>query len=291
MKHNRPHFVFKSCILLGLFVNSCNLLIQNQTKNQHLLKNEKEPIYYGDTAKFDTNKEYKRGLFVYQGDTLPYREFNLSSIWEEPLPLVIFLHGSGEKGNDNSSQLSHGSEWIWRASYSGFPCHAIFPQCSKNSYWSNVSRTTDSSGKPHFTFNDDIESTKAMTLLMAFVNHLKKQSYIDTTRIYIGGLSMGGMGTIEIMKRMPKTFAAAFPICGGGKITNLKELKHSHWWFFHGLKDDIVPPICSIEIANQLKNAGINTKITLFPNANHNSWDSAFAEPELLPWMFQQKLK
>ena len=291
MNHKRPNFVFNTCTLLCLFVISCNLSKQNRANGQYQKIKEKEPIYFGDTAKFDANQEYKRRLFVFQGDTLPYREFNLPTIWEEPLPLVIFLHGSGERGNDNESQLSHGSEWIWRASYSGFPCHAIFPQCNKNSYWSNVSRTKDSAGKPHFLFNDDTASTEAMKLLMAFVEHLTKQSYIDKSRIYIGGLSMGGMGTIEIMKRMPKTFAAAFPICGGGRITNFKPLKNSHWWFFHGLKDDIVPPECSIDLEMQLKNARIDTQITLFPNANHNSWDATFAEPRLLPWMFQQKIK
>lgn len=251
----------------------------------------KAPIYFGDTAKFDGAQSYKKRLFIYQGDTLPYREFNYSSTSEEPLPMVIFLHGSGEKGNDNESQLSHGAEWIWRAAYAGYACHAVFPQCPKNSYWSNVSRTQDSFGKPHFTFHNDTASTKAMKLLMAFVEHLKNQSYIDPNRMYLGGLSMGGMGTIELMRRMPKTFAAAFPICGGGKISDFKPLKRSHWWFFHGLKDDIVPPECSIELVKTLEEKGIDAKITLFPNANHNSWDPTFAEPGLLPWMFNQRLK
>jgi predicted peptidase len=277
-----PIFLFLPIVLLG-----CNLF----KPSKEISTVSAKTIYYGDTAKFDASREFKKRIFIYNGDTLPYREFNYSSLWEKPLPIVIFLHGSGEKGNDNEIQLSHGSEWIWRASYAGFACHAVFPQCPKNSYWSNVTRTQDSSGKPHFTFNNDTASTKAMKLLMAFMEHLKKQTYIDPNRIYLGGLSMGGMGTIELMRRMPKTFAAAFPICGGGKIANFKPLKKSHWWLFHGLKDNVVPPENSIELATQLTKAGIDAKITLFPNANHNSWDAAFEEPELLPWLFSQKLK
>ena len=286
-KQQIPAFHKAILLICPILLLGCNLF----KPSKEISTVDAKTIYYGDTAKFDASREFKKRIFIYNGDTLPYREFNYSSLWEKPLPIVIFLHGSGEKGNDNESQLSHGSEWIWRAAYAGFACHAIFPQCNKNSYWSNVNRTQDSSGKPHFTFHDDTASTKAMKLLMAFMEHLKKQSYIDPNRIYLGGLSMGGMGTIELMRRMPKTFAAAFPICGGGKISNFKPLKRSHWWFFHGLKDDIVPPECSIEIANQLKNAGIDAKITLFTNANHNSWDTAFKEPELLPWLFSQKLK
>jgi len=287
LKSKNQPFSLPILLFLQIVLWGCNLF----KPSKQISTVSAKTIFYGDTAKFDASKEFKKRIFIYNADTLPYREFNYSSLWEKPLPIVIFLHGSGEKGNDNESQLSHGSEWIWRASYAGFACHAIFPQCNKNSYWSNVIRTQDSSGKPHFTFHNDTASTKAMKLLMAFVEHLKKQTYIDPNRIYLGGLSMGGMGTIELMCRMPKTFAAAFPICGGGQIANFKPLKKSHWWLFHGLKDNVVPPENSIELATQLTKAGIDAKITLFPNANHNSWDAAFKEPNLLSWLFSQKLK
>jgi len=283
LKNIPSKFQFTFIFLIWMAQFACKTPLKSSTT--------KAPIYFGDTAKFDASQSFTKRLFIYNGDTLPYREFNYSSTSEEPLPIVIFLHGSGEKGNDNESQLSHGAEWIWRAAYAGYACHAVFPQCPKNSYWSNVQRSQDSLGKPHFTFHNDTASTKAMKLLMAFVEHLKNQSYIDPNRIYLGGLSMGGMGTIELMRRKPKTFAAAFPICGGGKISNFKPLKKSHWWLFHGLKDNVVPPENSIELATQLTKAGIDAKITLFPNANHNSWDAAFEEPNLLPWLFSQKLK
>ena len=84
-------------------------------------------------------------------------------------------------------------------------------------------------------------------------------------------------------------FAAAFPICGGANTATAKKLRHPDWWIFHGLKDDVVPPELSQVMADALKQAGADVKLTLYPNANHNSWDSAFAEKDLLPWLFSRK--
>ena len=100
---------------------------------------------------------------------------------------------------------------------------------------------------------------------------------------------MGGMGTFELVRRKPKLFAAAFPICGGGNISTAKKLKKTHWWIFHGSKDDVVPPELSKEMADGLKKVGADVKLTLYPDANHNSWDPAFAEKDLLPWLFSHK--
>ena len=100
---------------------------------------------------------------------------------------------------------------------------------------------------------------------------------------------MGGMGTFEIVRRNPKLFAAAFPICGGGEPTTASVMKKTKWWVFHGGKDDVVPPELSEKMVDALKAAKAAVKFTLYPDANHNSWDPAFAEPELLSWLFKQK--
>lgn len=102
---------------------------------------------------------------------------------------------------------------------------------------------------------------------------------------------MGGMGVFELVKRMPKTFAAAFPICGGANPVTASRMKKTSWWIFHGAKDDVVPPHHSEDMVAALKKANAKVKFTLYPNANHNSWDSAFAEPELLSWLFTQYKK
>ena len=99
---------------------------------------------------------------------------------------------------------------------------------------------------------------------------------------------MGGMGTFEIVRRNPKLFAAAFPICGGAHPAIASKLKKTKWWVFHGGKDDIVLPRYSEEMVKALEGVKATVKYTLYPNANHNSWDPAFAEPGLLSWLFSQ---
>lgn len=97
------------------------------------------------------------------------------------------------------------------------------------------------------------------------------------------------MGTFELVSRMPKTFAAAAPICGGDNPKSAKKYaKKVPFWIFHGLKDDVVPPHFSQDMAKAIEAKGGKVKLTLYPNANHNSWDPAFAEPELLPWLFSK---
>ena len=105
------------------------------------------------------------------------------------------------------------------------------------------------------------------------------------------GLSMGGMGTFELVRRKPATFAAAVPICGGAHEATAKGLRKTAWWIFHGAKDDVVPPHYSKIMADALKKQKANVKFTLYPDANHNSWDPAFAEKDLLPWLFSHKRK
>lgn len=104
--------------------------------------------------------------------------------------------------------------------------------------------------------------------------------------MYVGGLSMGGMGTFELVRRNPSLFAAAFPICGGAHPATAPLLLKTNWWIFHGLKDDVVDPEFSKKMADAIERRGGQMRLSLFPNANHNSWDSAFAEKGLLPWLF-----
>ena len=104
--------------------------------------------------------------------------------------------------------------------------------------------------------------------------------------MYIGGLSMGGMGTYEFVRRNRGVFAAAFAICGGARPETAKEMKEVSWWLFHGAKDNVVPPEFTEQMAKALKSAGAKVKYTVYPDAGHNSWDAAFAEPEFLPWLF-----
>ncbi|WP_036692098.1 prolyl oligopeptidase family serine peptidase [Pedobacter glucosidilyticus] len=235
--------------------------------------------------------KFKDETFIYKGDTLPVRVLYPKNFdATKKYPLVLFLHGRGESGNNNKSQLIHGSK-LFLEKQDEFPAIVVFPQCSKDSYWANVNIVTDKEkGKRHFNFLQGGKPTKAMSLLLTYLKELKKLAYLDEDRFYLGGLSMGGMGTYEMLRRQPNTFTAAFAICGGDHVKNVRKYAHKvNLWIFHGAKDDVVIPEFSLLIHEELKRLGAKPKYTVYPDANHNSWDPAFKEPELLPWLFSNK--
>lgn len=233
---------------------------------------------------------YDKKWLVQGPDTLPYRlllpqNFDASKKY----PLVLFLHGSGERGRDNEAQLTHGGRLFLNDTLRrSFPAIVAFPQCPPDGRWANVQTTTDSSGKRTFLFQEGGAPTRPMAMLENLLEELQRQHRIKEDQIYVMGLSMGGMGTFELVRRHPDLFAAAMPICGGAHPGTAGTLKNTKWWVFHGAKDDVVPPQLSEGMVNALKAQGAPVKFTLYPEANHNSWDSAFAEPELLPWLFAQ---
>ena len=231
--------------------------------------------------------EYKEGKLLYK--VLYPENYDESKSY----PLLLFLHGAGERGNDNKKQLVHGSKMFLDAgNRQKFPAIVVFPQCPTEDYWANVKQWRDDENKRHFDFQKGGKPTSAMSGLLSLVDSLTSLSQVDKNRVYVMGLSMGGMGTFELVSRRPNTFAAAAPICGGDnpKVAG-KYAKKVPFWIFHGMKDDIVNPQFSQDMATAIEAKGGNVKLTLYPNANHNSWDPAFAEPELLPWIFSKSKK
>lgn len=236
--------------------------------------------------------QYEKHWYTEGADTLPYRvllpkEYNP----KKKYPLIYFLHGAGERGNDNEKQLVHGARLFLKEEVrNDYPAIVVFPQCGANSFWSNVKITYDTSTKKRsFVFQEEGAPTTAMRLAEGLLQKLLDEYPINTKRVYVGGLSMGGMGTFEIVRRHPHVFAAAIPICGGGSAATAEKMKKTKWWVFHGAKDDVVPPVNSDIMVRALEAAKASVKYTLYPTANHNSWDPAFAEPELLKWLFSQK--
>ena len=233
---------------------------------------------------------YQKKLYIMGSDTMPYRLL-LPDNYDatKKYPLIFFLHGAGERGNDNEKQLVHGAKLFLKDDVrKNFPAIIVFPQCAANSFWSNVDIKMVN-GKRTFSFQEAGEPTIAMKLAQELLMNIMKTYPVIKKQVYVGGLSMGGMGTFEIVRRNPKLFAAAIPICGGGNATTASALKKTKWWVFHGGKDDVVPPKLSEDMVNALKEVKASVKFTLYPDANHNSWDSAFAEPDLLSWLFAQK--
>lgn len=235
---------------------------------------------------------YQKQWLIRGADTLPYRlllpqNFDAAKAY----PLILVLHGSGERGSDNEAQLVHGGKLFLNDTVrSRFPAIVVFPQCPRNNTWAPVSYGMDGAGKRTFAFAPDAPATVPMNMLLRLLDTLNATYRIDDDRVYVGGLSMGGMGTFDLVARKPKTFAAAFPICGGGATEHAKDLRKTAWWIFHGDADAVVPWQLSEQMANAIKKQRRSSvKFTLYPGVNHNSWDNAFAEPELLPWLFAQR--
>ena len=163
------------------------------------------------------------------------------------VPLVIFLHGSGERGNDNEMQLIHGGNFFLKETEKKeFNSYVILPQCPKNNRWS--SHKVDPWVLGHHHKMKDISHYGS--LVIKLIESLIKNNNIDSDRIYISGLSMGGYGTFDLVSYRPDLFAAAAPICGGADLELLKNALDVPFWIFHGDADSVVPRSCNNIIAN-----------------------------------------
>lgn len=235
---------------------------------------------------------YQAKIFISQkGDTLPYRIlFPENYDRSKEYPLILFLHGAGERGRDNQKQLVHGSKlFLDSLNRKNFPAIVIFPQCPAGNYWASV--LIDRSQAPlSLTFDYNYPPTSALTSATELVQKIIREESVAEKQVYAIGLSMGGMGTFEILYRNPKMFAAAVPICGGGDTRKYdKKVKKIPFWIFHGAKDAVVDVRHSREMVSRLKILKADVNYTEYPDVNHNSWDYAFAEPELLKWLFSHK--
>lgn len=200
-------------------------------------------------------------------------------------PLVVFLHGAGERGDDNRAQLVHGmADYASDAIQDKYPCFVVAPQCPKGKLWVDVDWSSLKHDMPE-------KATDALRQTMSIVESLEKNFSIDSNRLYITGLSMGGYGTWDALQRYPHRFAAAVPICGGGDVKLAKRIKHIPIWAFHGDKDNAVPPERSRSMIEALKEAGGEPKYTEYADVGHDSWTATYKDPAMHAWMFAQKLK
>ena len=237
---------------------------------------------------------YEKQLFIQGEDTLRCRiltPMNYSP--SKKYPVIVFLHGAGERGSDNELQLKWGGNlFIDSVNRARFPAIVIFPQCPANETWARMKRINIPNDSLGGFRTPDTVATKSMQLLLNFLDTLLHNGTIDKKRIYIGGLSLGGFGTFDALQRRPDLFAAAFPICGGGDPQFVKRYrKKIPIWVFHGDADKTVPVSNSRIMVDALKKAKANVKYTEYPGVEHDSWINAFAEPDLLPWLFEQKIK
>jgi len=184
---------------------------------------------------------------------------------QEKWPLMLFLHGAGERGDDLDAVK------VWGppkrvAEHTDFPFLLVSPQCPANERW-------------------DVE------LLAAWVEKLSERLPIDPDRRYITGLSMGGYGTWGLLGSHAELFAAAVPICGGGDPESAKNMVGVPIWAFHGDKDTSVCLLYSEQMVEAVKQAGGSAKLTIYPGVGHNSWSETYANPAVYEWLLSHKKK
>jgi predicted peptidase len=236
---------------------------------------------------------YQKKEFGYKGNILPYRILYPANYDKsKKYPLLLFLHGSGERGSDNEKQLFWGGKlFLTDENRKNFPAIVVFPQCPEESSW--ISRAIDSSAiPPRRTFNYSGDATWPLAAANELVKQIIAEVAVNKKQVFITGLSMGGMGTFESVYRFPELYAAASPICGGGNANAYdKRVTKTAWWVFHGDADQAVNVTMSREMVEKLRSLKAEVKYSEYPGVGHNSWNNAFAEPEYLRWMLQNEKK
>ena len=221
-----------------------------------------------------------------EGQSLNYRELVPDEIAKgKKYPLVIFMHGAGERGSDNQKQLTHGSQMFLNPiNREKYPAYVIFPQCPEKLYWAFRKRP-----ESFLTLKAEEEMPPISVAIKELIDTYLDNPSVDKRRVYIMGLSMGGMATYDLASRFPEIFAAAIPICGVADIQRITNAKDVSWRIYHGDADDIVPVECSRHAYMALKKAGAKVEYFEFPGCKHGSWNPAFNQSDFMDWLFAQK--
>ena len=217
---------------------------------------------------------FEKETFEFEKETLSYRilkPLNYNS--NKQYPVHLFLHGAGERGNDNVSQLVHGGKlFLKKENREQYNSWVIFPQAPKNDWWGY---------KDPYKFDYNVKESKAMSLVVKLMDDFTQRKDVNPNKVFVSGLSMGGMGTFVILNLRPEMFAAATPICGDGDPSLVSNYsKKVPVWIFHGSDDTVVSPKKSLKMAKAIIENGGSPKITFYENVGHDSWNNAFAEKE-----------
>ena len=196
-----------------------------------------------------------------------YNVFEPKNRTGEPLPLIVFLHGLGERGN-GTTELDRATAYgLPKCLKDGLDCPAvvIVPQCPLETIWSNI---------PY--------------AVKELIDKIVEEYNIDKNRISLTGWSMGGFGTWDIGTAFPRLFSAIAPVCGGGKPWLASELKDVPVWAFHGEDDPIVPLNCSVDMVDAINKEGGNARLTIFHGVGHGSWQDAYTSTNVVEWLIGQ---
>lgn len=182
----------------------------------------------------------------------------------EGYPLILFLHGSGERGFDLNMVKKNGLP-SFLDNRPDFPFIVVSPQCPPGRNWDSWT-------------------------LLVLLNKVQRELPVDWRRIYVTGLSMGGYATWDLLKTNPYKFAAAAPVCGGGDLETVCNLRHTPIWAFHGADDEVVPVEESQSMITKLQDFDSDVKLTVYPDTGHDSWTQTYNNPQLYEWFMQHKL-
>jgi predicted peptidase len=183
---------------------------------------------------------------------------------QDKWPLILFLHGAGERGDDLERVKVHGPPKLIEHGKQ-FPFIIVSPQCPNGHWWNNE-----------------------LVTLSALLDDIESKYKVDKDRVYLTGLSMGGFGTWALAGYSPDRFAAIIPICGGEPLLT-RALKKTPVWAFHGGKDPIVPVKRSQDLVDALKRTNAEVKFTVYPEALHDSWTATYDNPEVYEWLLAHK--
>ncbi|MEZ0485696.1 dienelactone hydrolase family protein [Fibrella aquatica] len=248
---------------------------------------------FGQFSPADTTL-YLKKTFVFRRDyPLPYRLLEpLEKESKAKYPLVVVLHGAGEKGDNNERQLLSGGDIF--ASLDNrlrFQSYVVFPQCPKPDNWTTFGFLKNP-GEEIQLGTYAKRASEPLQATLALIDRLIADERIDKNRVYIIGMAMGSFGTLEALSLRPGLFAAAVPIGGGGDTAACdKYAKKVPLWLFHGENDPIIPVGLSRAIANRLQTLGVEPQYTEYENGGQQSWYRALTDERLLPWLFDQKRK
>ena len=200
-------------------------------------------------------------------------------------PVHVFLHGIGERGDDNELQLTYVDKvFLNQKNYDNYPAIIVFPQAPLNDSWSSRTMTNNEIRQ---SFLETSSPTNSLSLVIKLMDSIVNEKHVNNKRVYLSGLSNGGMGSFELLKNRPNMFASAVIICGGGNPLWAKEFaKSTPVWIAHGSDDVTVRPSLSLNMADAIIKYGGSPKLTLYENVAHDSWNNVFKDPEYLEWIY-----
>jgi predicted peptidase len=263
-----------------------------------------------------TINDFAAGSMTYNGTTVVYRLYSPADIVAgQRYPLIVALHGAGDRGNNNTAQLRYGfMNLVGESEQRVRPCFVFAPQCPVNHFWAT-------GGWERGVYEQSTSPTGALSTTVHLLDSLVAVLPMDTNRLYVTGISMGGMGTWDLITRYPERFAAAVPVCGAVDTAKLIPLAALPLWTYHGSADDIIPPLgtrtamrkfadmgqavvyprCGATAPSPcapLSAAALQVELpnahkiyTEFAGAGHNVWDNAYGDTMMLRWMFLQTRK